>query len=106
MDLIRWFKYKRSIHSSLNIAMPNPQKISAYSKGVNFHWVYYNTSSKDFKALFSKLGVDYLLLPQKEYEQFTRKIKSFNQLFTKQKKKISGFLILSPSKKLLNIGVD
>ncbi len=102
VDLIYWFKSELSKKPSLSIAMPNPQKISVYSEGVNFHWIYYNTSKKDFKTLFSELGVDYLLLPQNEYTKLVKKIKNFSQLFTKQKKMLSGFFVLSPTKKLLN----
>ena len=102
VDLIHWFKNELAKKTSLTIAMPHPQKISVYSEGVNFHWVYHNTSKKDFKILFSELGSDYLLLSHNKYKKFTKKISNFSQLFTKQKKMLSGFFVLSPTKELVN----
>ena len=98
--LIHWLKKEFNQKHSLSVAMSNPQKISTYVAGINFHWIYHNTSLKDLKNLFFKLNIDYLILSKKEYQEIQKKIDGFNNFFFLQQGDLSGFLIFHPFKKM------
>ena len=99
-SLIHWLKNESAQKPSLRVAMWNPQKLSVYTDGVDFHWIYYNTSQKDLRNLFTKLGVNYLLLKESERRVFQKKIDLFEQLFSVKVDNLSGYTVLYLSKNL------
>ncbi|MCG6928301.1 MAG: hypothetical protein LJF30_23700 [Acidobacteria bacterium] len=62
--LARWLVERQREHGELTVAISHywPERLALSTPGVNYHWVYWNTTRDDLELMFRVLGVRYLLV--------------------------------------------
>jgi hypothetical protein len=96
-DLTEWLLERRPEHGTLTVAIsyPWPQRLALSTPGVNYHWIYWNTTREDLVLMFRELGVRYVLWPRHSRPKaaFLQPRAGFIARFEEIERNLDGFRI-------------
>jgi hypothetical protein len=98
-ELAAWLREREREHGGLTVAMSYgwPQRLALSTPGVNYHWIYWETTLEDVTVLFEKLGVQYLLIPRgsRPKPNFLSPREDFFARFERIERNLDGFQIFA-----------